>query len=331
MRVSFPSLIVALLVLSCGALASAQSSASNIFTTNLSLGARGTQVVALQKILNRDLDTHVASTGPGSPGYETDYFGLLTKAAVVRFQEKYANEVLAPAGLTQGSGYFGFYTRTKLNALSSLATNTSPLLSPSTSSSSTTTTGSGQTTAPQNPNLKNIDKFMAALDTIATKQKLSSATLVAIKQQVMEEVATTTDLRAAFWKTVPNANQAIGNDSFTGRVLAIIGQAFSGVFAPEHARAATGVPFGGALLVTLYCTQSQTWLLTLEPLPPSYAVLLTYTPFTQAFASYNIPFTSWLLGEYEPGAGVCVMGACPYCYTIPSEGMISPMTGSSPT
>jgi hypothetical protein len=202
--------------------------------------------------------------------------------------------------------------------------NANPTVAPPPSTSTTAVSS-------QNPNLKNIDKFMAALDTIATKQKLPSATLATIKQQVMEEVATTTDLRSAFLKQVEYAPRVSAtNDSFGDRILATIEQAFNTIFMPEKARAATGVPFGGALLFTLYCTQSQTWLLTLEPLPPSYAVLLTYIPFTQAFLSYNIPFTSWLLGEYEPGAGVCVMGACPYCYTIPSEGMISPMTGSSP-
>jgi hypothetical protein len=112
-------------------------------------------------------------------------------------------------------------------------------------------------------------------------------------------------------------------------MLAGIEQALSSVFMPRHARAATGIPFGGALLSTFFCTCSYTWLITISPLPPSYAVLLTYVPGSQAYLSYNIPATNWLLGEYAPGGGACFIFIGTGCAPIPSEGMITPMVGSS--
>lgn len=138
MRISFLPLVAATIALSCGALASAQTGTQNMFTKNLSFGSQGMQVIALQQALNRDPDTRVASAGPGSPGSETGYFGSLTKVAVVRFQEKYASDILAPVGLPQGNGYVGAYTRAKLNALSALAENTiSPVVTITATSTAT--------------------------------------------------------------------------------------------------------------------------------------------------------------------------------------------------
>lgn len=127
MRTLFPALVAILIILAYGFGTNALASTPSVFTANFSLGSSGAQVVVLQRILNRDSDTRVASTGPGSPGNETTYFGLLTKAAVVRFQEKYAGEILEPASLARGNGYVGSYTRAKLNALSAQTSVASPV------------------------------------------------------------------------------------------------------------------------------------------------------------------------------------------------------------
>ncbi|MGM0439390.1 MAG: peptidoglycan-binding domain-containing protein [Patescibacteria group bacterium] len=87
------------------------------FNENLREGVRGNSVRYLQILLNTDPDTRVASSGAGSPGNETEYFGPRTEAAVIRFQEKYSNSVLAPYGLSRGTGFVGTTTRRKLNDL----------------------------------------------------------------------------------------------------------------------------------------------------------------------------------------------------------------------
>lgn len=292
------------------------------FAANLSLGSTGPEVLSLQQLLNRDPSTRIRDSGPGSPGKETGYFGSLTEAAVVRFQEKYASVVLAPAGLARGTGRVGLYTRNKLNGLSTPAANST---SPDPAHLPTATAAS--TTVPTNPNLKNLAVFLQTLDAVATKQGASAADIAKMKEQVIELAATTTNLRATFLKLAQNkTRQASVHTSLIGRILSTVDQTFTHLFTPEHAYAATGAPFGGALLYAIPCNGG-VWNIALEPLPPFYPALLSYNSNSQAHLSYNIPLTEWLLGEYEPvPMAYCWIKVVPY----PSEGLIMPTTGSSP-
>lgn len=76
------------------------------FTRNLTVGSQGEDVRCLQQYLN-SAGFQVAASGPGSPGNETSFFGPLTRAAVAKWQEANAAAVLAPVGLSSGTGFWG--------------------------------------------------------------------------------------------------------------------------------------------------------------------------------------------------------------------------------
>jgi hypothetical protein len=99
------------------------------FSTPLYMGVTSPAVAQLQMILNSNSATQVAATGTGSSGMESDYFGALTKAAVIKFQNLH--------GIVPASGYVGSITEGVLN---SMTTNTT------TTTTTTTTTGTTGTT-----------------------------------------------------------------------------------------------------------------------------------------------------------------------------------------
>ncbi len=80
------------------------------FKNNLKSGSQGQEVKELQKCLAKDPEVYPEGEISGS-------FGKLTKAAVIRFQEKYKKEILEPQGLEKGTGEVLKSTRTKLNEI----------------------------------------------------------------------------------------------------------------------------------------------------------------------------------------------------------------------
>jgi peptidoglycan hydrolase-like protein with peptidoglycan-binding domain len=80
--------------------------------SNLYLGVKNNnQIKCLQEFLKSQ------GTDIYPEGYITGFFGNLTDAAVKRFQEKYASEILIPIGLNSGTGYVGNLTRQKINSM----------------------------------------------------------------------------------------------------------------------------------------------------------------------------------------------------------------------
>jgi hypothetical protein len=84
------------------------------FLVDLKKGSVSEDVTALQKYLNQQ-GFILAQTGAGSVGNETNVFGTLTMKALILYQNAHKDDVLTPAGLSNGTGYFGIFTRTYIN------------------------------------------------------------------------------------------------------------------------------------------------------------------------------------------------------------------------
>ena len=81
---------------------------SDVFTSDLKVGSQNSEVRALQECLAKFPNLY-------PEGEVTGYYGDKTKAAVIRFQEAYAEEILDPWGFSQGTGIVSRTTRVKLN------------------------------------------------------------------------------------------------------------------------------------------------------------------------------------------------------------------------
>ena len=80
------------------------------FKSSLTVGSQGKEVEELQKCLSKDPEVYPEAVVSG-------YFGSKTKAAVIKFQEKYKEDVLEPYQLLKGTGDVKTSTRAKLNEI----------------------------------------------------------------------------------------------------------------------------------------------------------------------------------------------------------------------
>ena len=81
------------------------------FTRNITVGDTLTSAEA--SALTSDL----TSEGLWNSATPISTYNSAVASAITQFQEKYASDILAPNGLTQGNGFFGFFTRAKINSL----------------------------------------------------------------------------------------------------------------------------------------------------------------------------------------------------------------------
>ncbi len=95
---------------------SADDLPSYSFQKDLALTMEDPDVKMLQKFLN-SIGFSLAPSGFGSAGSETTYFGPRTHAALIKFQEAYRADILAPQGLMHGTGFFGQSTRAFVNSM----------------------------------------------------------------------------------------------------------------------------------------------------------------------------------------------------------------------
>jgi hypothetical protein len=86
------------------------------FTRDLYVDIRGEDVKELQKFLNNK-GFSLGTSGVGSTGNETTYYGNRTADAVTKFQEANSDTILKPLGLTKGTGYLGKLTRGLVNSI----------------------------------------------------------------------------------------------------------------------------------------------------------------------------------------------------------------------
>lgn len=300
-------------------------SQDSVFSRPLKFGMSGEDVRNLQKILNLSQETAIQGLGSGSPGKESTYFGSLTRDAVIRFQEKYKNEILKPNGLSSGTGFVGPST---IAMLVEIGEKTAVVPAGAVISNFTVTDAAATSSlvSPENPNQKNLNIILAAIERVGREQGISDEKISMAKQIVIAEAATTTDLNKKFIDAVEKAISSAPVQ--TRSTLSKIWEPLRIALFGRKAEAAIATPFGGRLLFSMYCTQSQNWWIGVQPLPPSYATLLTYQTGTQIHLGYNIPLTTQLLGQYSFGAP-CIQGVCPFCVTMPSQGMILPNVGSS--
>lgn len=177
-----------------------------------------------------------------------------------------------------------------------------------------------------NPNQINLQGFLYKVREMGK----NNPEINGIIDQIKIDVATTTNLMNLFLKDpdLIRTSQVITSETSPKERFS----SFFDFLKPKKAIAATTLPFGGPLLYSYYCSCSFTWLIWVGPTASvgTSNMILDYVTASQGFLSYNIPYTSKLMGKYTPGTSMCYIYYGYGCVNVPvSYGMITPLVGSS--
>ncbi|MCR4274622.1 MAG: peptidoglycan-binding protein [Candidatus Campbellbacteria bacterium] len=345
-------------------LLSARASAET-FSRNLRLGDSGGDVWQLQILLNQNTVTHVAEAGDGSPGYETSYYGVLTADAVRRYQELYREEILIPAGLVSGTGFFGPSTRAFIS-------DTPTIVIEDMGTGSTIPAEVGPdaktkelfTSIVSRMNLvviSDTEMLMARKDTEIVPETIASPpTTRAVMDLVQNQNENNVEILIAFLdeggylndmdsKTKDAVKNQIRKDSKkdiieliqssdditwaipqaqkTGNLLFRFLTSVVTILKPKEALAVSLLPFGGTIYYRFFCYYSDTWAIVIAPPGMLTPAWVGYT-YAQGYANWNMPFASKTIGLYVPGTQTCYITYEGEPLLIPTMGVISFITGS---
>lgn len=196
----------------------------------------------------------------------------------------------------------------------------------------------GEPTEPIIPadfNTQNVGEMISAVWKVGREQGFTEERLALIEKEVRNTVAaTSTNLMELFIAEMNKAGELVSKadnpvGSFLNKLAVKFEEFFKAPLVPKVYAQGGGQNFGGMVLFPFFCTCSGNWLVTMLPYPPSTIALITHYMGAQMFMNYNFPFSRFVLGKYTSGGAQCMIYVVFGCITLPSQGMTTPMIGTS--
>ncbi len=212
-----------------------------VFSNDLQIGSTGPAVEALHSLLAREGLSRSNSWSVSAQVYNEE-----TASLVSGLQERYASEILTPAGLRYGTGFVGTRTRAKLNSMctgsgtgtNSLAPVISNLSAPSTLQTNQTGTWSLTATDPQN---SQITYYISWGDEYLLPYPVSSAAIPSTTGYNQQSTFTHAYATAGTYSITIRARNAMGYESQTTTTVYVTGNS-NCVYGSYNCGSSTNVP-----------------------------------------------------------------------------------------